>query len=399
MDYEQIVVGAGVVGLAVAAELAPLGETLVLEREEGVGRGVSSRNSEVVHAGIYYEPGSLKARFCVEGRHAIEGWAAEGRFGYRRVGKAIVAVDEAERAELDRLLARGRANGVTGLRRALDGELEADLPGVRAVAGLVSEDTGIVDSHGLMRFLAGRAEAAGAAFAFRGRVVALRPLSGGWELQVEEGLAPPPADAAPRSLPRELPPAGPRQAISARRVVLAAGLHTDALLALAGVDVEGTGLRQWWSRGEYFAPKAGRAPALQRLVYPVPDARGGGHLGIHLTVDLGGGLRYGPSADWFEPPETRVETFEQDRRLAGAFAEGVSRWLPGVSADDLEPAGVGLRPRAFPPGGHGRDFQIHDGAEFGRPGLWALIGIESPGLTAAPAIGRHLRGLVEGSLA
>lgn len=397
MDFEQIVVGAGVVGLAVAAELAPLGETLVLEREEGFGRGTSSRNSEVVHAGIYYDPGSLKARLCVEGRRAIEGWAAEGRFGYRQVGKYIVAVNASESDALDELLARGRANGVEGLRLVGAEELAVALPGVRAVAGLFSPATGIVDSHGLMRFLATRAESAGAVLACRSRVVALEPVDGGWELQVEEGPEAPPEDRAPERLPRSLPATGPRQRLTARRVVIAAGLHSDALLALAGVDVEALGLRQWWSRGEYFAPRAGRVPALGHLVYPVPSAAGGGHLGLHLTVDLGGGLRFGPSVAWLEPAATRVEDYRQDRGRATEFAVGVSRYLPGLTAADLEPAGVGLRPLAFPPGAPPVDFRVLDFGEHGRPGLWGLVGIESPGLTAAPAIGRLLRLRLEAS--
>jgi L-2-hydroxyglutarate oxidase LhgO len=394
MDFEHVVIGAGVVGLAVAAELAALGPTLILEREAGWGRGISSRSSEVVHAGIYYEPGSLKARLCVEGRRLIEAWAVRGCFAYRRCGKYIVAGDEAEEAALARLLDRGRANGVANLDWADPAQLRAAVPGVRARAALWSADTAIVDSHGLMRHLAARAEAAGAVLACRSAVVALERLPAGWELQVEEGPVPALPGAAPLRLPRRLPAQGPRQAISARRVVIAAGLEADALAALAGLDVEGLGLRQYWNRGEYFAPCPGARPPVETLVYPVPAAGAGGHLGLHLTVDLGGGQRFGPSAAWLDPPESRFETYAQDGRLAPQFAEGVSRWWPGLRAEELQPAGVGLRPRAFRPGEPAPDFQIREHSAGGRPGLLTLTGIESPGLTAAPAIGRFVADLL-----
>ena len=400
MDFDLIVIGAGAVGLAVAAELASRGSVLVVEREDGIGRGISSRNSEVVHAGIYYQPGSLKARLCVEGRRLIEGWAAQGRFGYRRAGKFIVAVEENERPALQALLEQGRANGVAGLRWAEPGELEAAEPAVAACAALWSPDTGILDSHGLMRFLLDRAQAAGAQLALRSRVVALRSIDSGWELSVvederAEAVSDEVSDTSSDTGSSDLSSAadtarGPRTVVSARRVVNAAGLHADQIAALAGIDVAGEGLRQYWSRGEYFAPAAGRSIPFRHLIYPVPPAEGQGHLGIHVTVDLGGGVRFGPSAQWPDPVHSRREDYRQDGSLRGLFAASLRRFLPGLEARDLEPAGVGLRPRLRP----ARDFVIREESGRGLPGLLTLVGVESPGLTCAPAIAREVARLL-----
>jgi L-2-hydroxyglutarate oxidase LhgO len=176
-------------------------------------------------------------------------------------------------------------------------------------------------------------------------------------------------------------------------VVNAAGLEADQVAALAGIDVEGEGLRQYWSRGEYFTPRGGACPPLRHLIYPLPPADGEGHLGIHVTLDLGGALRFGPSATWPCPPHSRREDFAQDEALAADFAAGVSRFLPGLAAADLRPAGVGLRPRRKPAG----DFYIREEGRRGLAGLVNLIGVESPGLTSAPAIarlvGEHLAGV------
>jgi len=389
VDVDILVVGAGVVGLAIAGEIAESGSVLVVEREEGFGRGISSRNSEVVHSGIYYEPGSLKARLCVEGRRIIEEWAGHDRFGYHPVGKLIVATEAAELPRLQALLERGQANGVEGLRLLSPDELREAEPAVKAVGALWSPATGIVDSHGLMRFLEGRARRAGVEFSWRSRVCGLRREGGAWTVQVEEGGPPPESEDGAR-LPLPEPVGGHRTLVRAAVVVLAAGLHSDQLAALAGVDVEGQGLRQFWSRGEYFAPRPGACPPLGHLVYPVPPADGEGHLGIHVTVDLAGAVRFGPSAAWPEPVSRRREDFHQDGTLREAFVQGVSRYLPGLRAGDLEPAGTGLRPRLRP----ARDFIIRRESGPGLEGLVTLLGVESPGLTSAPAIARHVAGLL-----
>jgi L-2-hydroxyglutarate oxidase LhgO len=393
VDADVVVVGAGVVGLAIAGEAAELGSVVVLERGEGIGRGISSRNSEVVHSGLYYEPGSLKARLCLEGRRRIESWAAAGHVPYSRVGKFLVATVDAERSALDALLERGHVNGVEGLRRVSLDELREAEPAVRAVDALWSPATGILDSHGFMRFMEGRARRAGAEFAFHSRVCDLRREGGAWSIDVEESAA---GAAEPDDglLPLCEPARGQRTTLRAAAVVLAAGLHSDQLAALAGVAVEAQGLRQHWSRGEYFAPRPGTCPPLRHLVYPVPPADGEGHLGIHVTVDLAGAVRFGPSAAWPDPPTRRREDFRQDGFLREDFARGVSRFLPGIRAEDLEPAGMGLRPRLRP----ARDFIIRLESGPGLEGLVTLLGVESPGLTSAPAIARRVAELLRQAL-
>ena len=390
MDVDIIVIGAGVVGLAIAAEAASLGELMILEREGASGRGISSRNSEVVHGGIYYEPGSLKARLCTEGRRRIEAWAAQGHFAYRQVGKYIVATSPDELPALAALLERGRANGVEGLREALLEELHAAEPAVRALAALWSPATGILDSHGFMRFLLERAQAQGAQLVTHARVTNLRPVSGGWELEVEELSGDPGREDPDGPLPYREVCRGVKTLVSARAVVNAAGLQADQIAALSGVAVEREGLRQHWSRGEYFAPRPGSCPPLRHLVYPVPAADGEGHLGIHVTVDLAGSIRFGPSVAWPDPPTLRREDYRQGDELREEFARGLARFLPGLDAADLYPVGVGLRPRLRP----ARDFVIRAESGLGQGGLVTLLGVESPGLTSAPAIASHVAGLL-----
>ncbi len=380
MDFEAVVIGAGVVGLACAAELAHRCEVLVLESEEDFGRGISSRNSEVLHAGIYYPLGSFKARFCLRGRRIIEELAAEGRFGYKRLGKYIVAVEESQLPVLEKLRLNGLRNGVEDLHWAEPGELEHRLPPVRASGALFSPSSAILDSHGLMRYLKGRAEAAGVLFSFGSRVTGIRRAKGAYELQVLESS---PGDG--KTHVQAAKNAG--RTLSAGKVVNAAGLYADELAASAGVDIDEAGLRQYWCRGEYFAPEPGAAPRLEHLVYPLPAPEGGGHLGIHVTLDLNGQLRFGPSAEYPDPPSLRSENYGQDERLREEFGRSLRKYLPDLDTGRLVPAGVGLRPRRYGPGRPARDFYIREESARGLPGFVNLIGIESPGLSAAPAIG------------
>ncbi len=395
MESEIVIIGAGVVGLAVAARLSRKHEVLVLERRSSIGQGTSSRNSEVLHAGIYYAPGSLKARLCVEGRREIEALGAEGRVTIKPVGKLIVAQDETEEAELHRLLERGRQNGVEALRLVSQAELAAREPEVHALSALYSPATGILDSHGLMNHYQHEAERNGALISCGSEVTGLEPAGGGWRLNIvthEED--PGPADEGPVERIETLQAAGAAsgESLHAKWVINCAGLHADRIAAMAGVDVEGEGLRQYWSRGEYFAP-VGAAPRLNHLIYPVPAREGGGHLGIHATLDLGGGLRFGPSAEWPDPVIRRTEDYGQDCHLQPQFLEAVRRYLPAIG-ERLEPAGVGLRARISPPNGTVRDFVIRSEAKSGLPGILTLAGIESPGLTSAPAIARLVEGLL-----
>lgn len=351
------VIGAGVVGLAVARALALAGrEVVVLEAGDAVGTGISSRNSEVVHAGMYYPEGSLKARLCVRGNRLLRAYAKDHGVPFRMVGKLIVAADAGEEAKLDAILARGRANGVDSLIKVSAREARAMEPELDCVAALYSPATGIIDSHGLMLALQGDAEAKGAAIAFRSPVTAGQVGDSGVLLHVGGEL--------------------PSQLL-ARTVVVAAGLAACPVaraLGLPNVPAERL------CKGSYFA-LTGRMP-FRRLVYPVPVSAG---LGIHYTVDMAGRGRFGPDVEWVE-----AEDYAVDPTRAEAFAAAIRRYWPRLDAGRLEPAHAGIRPKICGPGDPAADFVIHGPRDHGMPGVVALYGIESPGLTACLAIAEHV---------
>jgi len=360
---DALVVGAGVIGLAVVRELARAGhEVVVVERAEGIGSGTSARNSEVIHAGLYYTPGSLKARLCVEGRNALYAYAAERGLGHRRCGKLVVAVEDAEIPALEALQAQALANGVRDVRLIDAGAARAMEPALRCVAALHSPSTGIVDSHALMLSLQGDAEDARAMFAFHSPFESAAATRDGFDVHV--------GGAEPMRL-------------SARWLVNAAGLHASAVAS----HIEGLEARHVpptrHCRGHYFA-LAGRAP-FSRLVYPMHDRAG---LGVHFTLDLGGQGRFGPDVQWL--PEGADEDYTVDASLAPRFAADIRRYWPGLPDAALAPAYSGIRPKIVGPGEAAADFRIDGPAAHGVPGLVNLFGIESPGLTAALAIGARV---------
>lgn len=354
-EVETVVIGAGVVGLALARELALAGrEVVILEAEPEFGSQISARNSEVVHAGIYYPPGGLKARLCVEGRRRLYAYCAARGIDARRCGKLIVAADAGEAAALDALAARAAANGVEGLRRLSGAEARAMEPALRAEAALWSPETGIVDSHGLMFSLLGDAEGARAMLAFRAPVIGIARAAGGFDLTV----------------------GGPDpMRLRAREVLNAAGHGAVALSA--GLT---PAPRMWMAKGVYFRLR-GRAP-FSRLIYPAPVVGG---LGVHLTLDLGGQARFGPDVEWVETLD-----YEVDPGRAAGFYAAIRRYWPDLPDDALLPDYAGVRPKlAGPAAGGAADFRIDGPAGHGIPGYVALYGIESPGLTASLAIAAH----------
>lgn len=359
-----VVVGAGVVGLAVARALALAGrEVLILEAEAAIGTGTSARNSEVIHAGIYYPPGSLKGRLCLAGRQALYGFCDSHGVPYRRCGKLIVASDEAQLPALEQLHCQALANGVDDLRRLDASEVLALEPRLRAVAGLLSPSTGIIDSHALMLALLGDAERHGAVLALRTAVEAIRATGDG--LQVEVG--------------------GPW--LLARALVNCAG-HGAPLLARR---TEGLGAehlpRQYYAKGSYFS-LAGRAP-FSHLIYPLPEPGG---LGVHLTLDLAGQARFGPDVQWVDGLEYGVEA-----QRADGFYAAIRRYWPDLPDGALLPAYAGVRPKISGPDEAAADFRIDGPAAHGVRGLVNLFGIESPGLTASLAIGEHVATLLRGA--
>lgn len=353
---DAVVVGAGVVGLAVARALALAGRSVVvLESEGAIGTGTSSRNSEVIHAGLYYPPGSLKARLCVEGRRALYAYCAARGVPHRRYGKLLVASSEDEIAGVEALAERGRANGAEELTMISGAEARRMEPALAAVAALWSPQTGIIDSHAYMLALQGDAENAGAVFAFNTPFEAAEPTAGGF--LVRTGGAEP-------------------MRLACRELVNAAGLcASDVADRIAGLPPE-TVPRTRFCKGNYFV-LAGRAP-FSRLVYPAPHAHG---LGVHLTLDLGGQARFGPDTEWIE--EIR---YEVDVSRRAAFAAAIRRYWPGLDEEALSPGYSGIRPKIVGEGEPAADFRIDGPQVHAMPGLVNLFGIESPGLTSSLAI-------------
>jgi L-2-hydroxyglutarate oxidase LhgO len=366
---DALVIGAGVIGLAVARELARAGhEVVVVERAEGIGCGTSSRNSEVIHAGLYYPRGSLKARLCVEGRDALYAWCATHGVAHRRCGKLVVAVDDAEVAALEALHAQAQANGVHDALLIDAATARAMEPALGAVAAaLHSPSTGIIDSHGLMLGLQGEAEDHGAMFAFHSPFQGAAVTAQGFEARI--------GGAEPMHL-------------QARRLINAAGLHASAVAAaIDGLDARHVPHTRW-CKGHYFS-LAGRAP-FSRLVYPMHDRAG---LGVHFTLDLGGQGRFGPDVDWL-PDGAAAEDYTVDASRASTFARDIRRYWPALRDDALAPAYTGIRPKLVGRGEPAADFRIDGPAAHGVPGLVNLFGIESPGLTASLSIAARVRELL-----
>ena len=371
MDADAVVVGAGVVGLACARELAARGRDVVLiERHERFGVETSSRNSEVIHAGIYYPAGSLKARLCVEGRRRLYAWCAGRGVPHARIGKLIVATSAEEEPRLDEIVRQAQANGVGSLVPLTADGVRALEPHVRATRGLWSPETGIVDSHRLMASLLADAEARGCAAAWRHEVVGAEPAAAGYRVAARSG--------------------GETTAIEARTVVNAAGLDADRVAALPGLDASAAGYALHWARGHYFRVHRRKAHLARHLVYPTPRRT---HLGIHVTLDLAGGVRLGPDAEYLAE---RVQDYDVAPGLRDAFFAAASRYLEGLEPDDLAPDLAGIRPKLQGPGEPFRDFVIAEESARGLPGWINLVGIESPGLTCCLAIATAVADLVEG---
>jgi L-2-hydroxyglutarate oxidase LhgO len=364
-----VVVGAGAVGLAVARALARAGhETLVLEAEGGIGQGVSSRNSEVIHAGLYYAPGSLKARLCVRGKELLYAMCASHGIGHRRCGKFTVANSEDEVRALRGLQDRANANGVPvewlEARQAIAME-----PALRCRVALHSPSTGIVDSHGFMLALQGDLEREGGMVAFRSALDSVRLAAGEGGLHVLRL-----ADGTELATPL---------------LVNSASLHACALARrFEGLDPRFVP-REWFAKGNYYS-LAGRAP-FTRLIYPAPaDA----HLGTHLTLDLGGQAKFGPDIEWLDIATPEQIDWRVDPRRADDFYAEVRRYWPSLPDDSLQPSYSGVRPKIHGPHEKAPDFRIDGPALHGVPGLVNLFGIESPGLTSSLAIAEEVAGML-----
>lgn len=364
-EFDCAVIGAGVVGLAVARALALAGrEVIVLEAEGAIGTGTSSRNSEVIHAGIYYPQGSLKATLCVEGRQAMYAYAAQRGVPHRRCGKLIVATSPAQVGELEAILAKAAANGVDDLRMLTRAQAQALEPSLECLAAIHSPSTGIVDSHALMLAYQGDLEHAGGVLALKSAVARADCSARGIVLTAQDGTS-----------------------LRCATVVNAAGLSAPALARrFEGLPADAVPAEHF-AKGSYFT-LAGKAP-FGRLIYPVPEPGG---LGVHLTLDLGGQAKFGPDVEWVESPDDLVV----DPARGDAFYAEVRKYWPALADGALIPGYAGIRPKIAGPGESARDFMIQGPQAHGVAGLVNLFGIESPGLTSSLAIGRHVTALLAG---
>jgi len=361
---ECIVIGAGVVGLAVARAVALSGrEVVVLEKADIIGSETSSRHSEVIHAGIYYPQNSLKAEFCVAGKKAMYAFCDDHGVAYNQCGKLIVATDEEQLPELERLKSNAAANGVEDLEWMTPAQVTELEPAVFCVGALLSPSTGILDSHGYMLALQGDAEAAGAMIAF------MTPVTGGQVMN--DGIRVDCGGDAPMSLTADL-------------VINSAGLWAQSVAAtIAGIPAE-TVPPTFYCKGNYYTLSG--KPPFRRPIYPVPEKAG---LGVHVTVDLGGQVRFGPDVEWVD----RID-YDVDPARADKFYAAVRKYYPGLEDGAIQPGYSGIRPKIQAPDEAARDFVIQGPDDHGIPGLINLYGIESPGMTSSLAIADYARKLI-----
>ena len=358
-QVDAVVIGAGVVGLAVGRALALCGhEVLVLESENAIGTGTSSRNSEVIHAGIYYPAGSLKARLCVQGKQMLYAYCAERGVSHKQLGKLIVATSPEQVLALDGIMAKAAANGVHDLQKLTAAQAQALEPALSCEAALLSPSTGVIDSHGYMLALQGDMENAG------GLLALVSPVQ---HIGLKHGTASHPIRVTTQD----------GTELACKELVNAAGLSAVAMAErMEGLD-KSLLPQAHYAKGNYFT-LAGKAP-FSRLIYPVPEKAG---LGVHLTLDLGGQAKFGPDVQWVDDPTD----LQVDPRRGDAFYAEVRRYWPALQDGALQPGYAGMRPKINAPHEAAADFMIQGPAEHGVPGLVNLLGIESPGLTSSLAM-------------
>jgi 2-hydroxyglutarate dehydrogenase len=367
-DTGITIIGGGAVGLAIAAEVSRTRNSVILlERNQKCGQETSSRNSEVIHAGMYYPAGTLKARLCVEGNVMLYDLCGRHGIPHKRITKIITATRKEEIPELERLMALGHKNGAD-LRMITGEEALAMEPMIVSVAALYSPNTGIISAHGLMDFFQHQAMEQGVTIQTRCSVVGLERKNGEYAITIQEG--------------------DERSTFTSEAVINAAGLDSDTIAGLAGVDIDAAHYRLHYSRGCYFTLPASLSRCVSRLVYPVPTKES---LGVHAVVDLGGRVKFGPDSDYLSE---RKQDYRVDPEKRSRFAASIRRILPHVADDDITPDMSGIRPKLQPEGGAFRDFIIREESDRGLPGLINLVGIESPGLTSSPAIARMVNGML-----
>lgn len=354
--------------MAVARELSLVGkDIIIIEKNKSFGQETSSRNSEVIHGGMYYPSGTLKAELCVSGRHLLYQLCNERKIPHKKTGKLIVATDKGELCALEAILAQGKSNGVEGLKLITEAQIKQLEPAVSGIAALYSPETGIIDSHALMDHLLTCAKDNGATIAYDAEVITIKKNDDGYKVTMKNN--------------REI------VEIKALSVINCAGLNSDIIAGMAGLDILKEKYNLYYCKGQYFRLNSAKARSLKMLVYPVPEPASGG-LGVHATVDMAGGVRFGPDDEYLK---SRIQDYSVDPLSRLKFYESARKFIPFISEEDLFADTAGIRPKLQEPGGVFRDFVIADEADKGFPGFVNLIGIESPGLTACLAISRYVR--------
>ncbi|MBN2406948.1 MAG: NAD(P)/FAD-dependent oxidoreductase [Elusimicrobia bacterium] len=363
------VIGAGIVGLAVAAAVARKGTAVfILEKNEAFGMETSSRNSEVIHAGIYYPGGSLRHRLCIEGNAMLYSICEKAGISCSKTGKFIVAAGEEEKEEIEFLYENGRKNGVPGLEMVTAGRVNGTEPDIRCDAAVYSPSTGIVDTHNLMKYFLHEARAGGAEPVFNTEVTGFQKDGSDHIVKVRENN-------------------GGEFDFRSGIVINCAGLESDRVSCMAGIDAEKNKYSLHYCKGSYFRLGNSQSVRIKHLVYPAVK-KDSVSLGIHVTPDLGGGLRLGPDAEYISREKKDYSVAEEKKE---AFFDSVKRFIPSVKKDDLHPDTSGIRPKLQGPGEGFRDFIIKEESGSGLKGFINLVGIDSPGLTAAPAIARMVK--------
>ncbi len=358
-DFELVIIGAGVIGLACAAIGSKnVKSTLVIERHESFGFETSSRNSEVIHAGIYYPKNSLKSILCVKGNESIYEWCKAHKVPHRKTGKYIISTDAEEEILLEKIFSQGQENGARELSLVSKEELRKSEPNINATMAIYSPTSGIIDTHELMRSLQLIAAANETEFAWRHSIMGIEKLSNGYELIIED-------------------PTNNRISITAAKVINAAGLESDTIANILGIDVDKQGYRLKYNKGSYFRIASIKKNLVNHLIYPVPPVDLN-YLGIHLTIDLNGEIKIGPDS---EQLDGREQDYKVDESLKDKFFNAVSRYLIGLELDDIHPDMSGIRPSLYGGDSEFKDFIIKEESEKGFENWINLIGIDSPGLT------------------
>jgi L-2-hydroxyglutarate oxidase LhgO len=372
MDYDLVIIGAGVVGLACSNIFSQKGlKTLVLEKNHSFGEETSSRNSEVIHAGMYYPKNSLKAKLCVEGNKLLFEWCVQNNVPFRKTGKFIIALTNDEIPQMENIYRRGRENGVENLQHCTLDFLEKSNLGVKAAAALWSPDTGIIDSHRLMESYIEIAKMNDCDFAFNHKVTGIENISDGYKIiiQSDEDIF----------------------EIQSNKVINSAGLYSDTIAELAGIDIEKNNYKLHFCKGHYFRIHSSKKHLASNLIYPVPQEDFAG-LGVHVTVDMAGELKLGPDTLYLDD---KIQDYYVPESLKFKFFESAFRYLKNLELDDISADQSGIRPKLQGKGEPVRDFIICEESEKGFPGFVNLIGIESPGLTASLAIAKYVEKLLK----